>query len=622
MKSYLKRNIGSLVLCLVMASSLQAVFAQENIENETDKRPEAAINEDRIWTPRAVETESVPEPLPVFNPPSTSYRKDLLTAMEYHNMANAIQSMIDSNDYKNTLIDLALVERRMSDLEKCNINLLSQNFSNPEDVWAKMKSEADRMSQEYALSDVVEMKELSEQDLLDMSSMTGVDSDPKESETTVADENNTSAGNSNLIDWDIGYSILKDLYAHQDNWGSRLSSTSPSYSLWEDQKYIYDEKIWNPKYTAINAYFGVDPSGRPEGMNQKKYDYYFYKELQQAHQNYLTQLSMQTQKPIPVGNLGEAPEVAPRPLPPRQEIVLIQVNDQNVFDGVYPNYPEPWQEFINSSFSLYNPQGEMASVFKVNLSKNTISPKSVENGSSPNRISRYLSTKYELNKKQEEMEEQKNRIEDLKEKVESFATDNGLALPQDINYAKSEDLVKLKDFFLQEKANKIAIAKPLMSEKAEAIELVAREDETDSSVQQAINRQKQFEALVKHDDVADRERIKEEIQRQNEEERKAAIAKGEDVSNWEDAVVVDYGSLVDALEYDVDAEVAISFSNVDTIKETIKETRANAGITKLAIEEKQKAHDEQIKNQTKALDEMCSNGGIQGTFDVNAVQIQ
>ena len=140
MKTYLKQTIGLSVLCLVMIAGGYPVWAQTK-QTAEQELPEAAINEDRVWKPRAVEIEvSTPDPLPVFNPPSNSYRKDLLTAMDYHNMANAVQAMIDSNDYRDTLVDLALVERRMSDLEKCNVNLLSKNFSDPQNVWNKMKA--------------------------------------------------------------------------------------------------------------------------------------------------------------------------------------------------------------------------------------------------------------------------------------------------------------------------------------------------------------------------------------------------------------------------------------------------------------------------------------------------
>ena len=212
-----------------------------------------------------------------------------------------------------------------------------------------------------------------------------------------------------------------------------------SFSVFSMISYIFScLSFKNPKYTAINAYFGVDPNGRPQGVNEKKYDYYFYKDVRQAHQNYLASLAAQTGKPIPVGQLGEAPQVAPRPLAPRQEIVLIQVNDNNAFDGVYPGYPQPWQTFIDSGFTTYNPNGEMAQVFKVNLSKRTISPKSLEDGSVPNRISRYLTTKYELNKKQEELEEQNNRVAELKGRTGCTGL---FCTSDDITGSRSEDFV-------------------------------------------------------------------------------------------------------------------------------------------------------------------------------------
>ena len=107
MKTYLKQTIGLSVLCLVMIAGGYPVWAQTK-QTAEQELPKAAINEDRVWKPRAVEIEvSTPDPLPVFNPPSNSYRKDLLTAMDYHNMANAVQNtlsetLMESNEKLDT----------------------------------------------------------------------------------------------------------------------------------------------------------------------------------------------------------------------------------------------------------------------------------------------------------------------------------------------------------------------------------------------------------------------------------------------------------------------------------------------------------------------------------------
>ena len=80
--------------------------------------------------------------------------------------------------------------------------------------------------------------------------------------------------------------------------------------------------------------------------------------------------------------------------------------------------------------------------------------------------------------------------------------------------------------------------------------------------------------------------------------------------------------MLEALEYDGDAEVAISFSNIDTIQDALKEARSNSALIKLALDEKQKVRDMEIAEQTKQIDGLCSNGGIQGTFNVDSIQIQ
>ncbi len=603
MKVYLKQIFFISLFCLGIEIIVFPVVAQEQQEV---KQTQEEDTQGKVWNPRAVSIEpSAPEPL-LLNFPSTSYRKELLAAMKFHNMANTIQSMVDSNDYRDTLIDLALVKRRMADLEKCNVTLLSNNFSDPQNVWDKMKSEAERMSQEYALSDVVEMDELSKQNFFDENALTGVDSLEEKIQEEVAEnlENYNNTGTSNLIDWSIGYSILKDLYENQDKWGSRISRDSFSFSLWEDQKYLYDVEVWDPKYIAINTYYGVNPNYRPKGVDKKKYDYYFYEDVQQAHQDYLISLSLRTRRPKPIGELAEPPQVPPRPLPPRSEIVLVQIDNNNVFEGVYPNYPEPWQTFIDENFRIYAKNGEMAQIFNINPYSRRISFKNETDPASHNRISRYLTTKYELNKKYEELEEQNNRVQELKEKIEEFATYNDLKIPEDINYADPEDLKKIKVILLQEKNKKIAAAKPLLKEDLE----FALKQEISGSEQTT------SEQFTQYDNI---DELKAAIAQIKEE----AISQDQNAS-LEEPISVDYSVLLEALEYDGDAEVAISFSNIDTIQDALKEARSNSALIKLALDEKQKVRDMEIAEQTKQIDGLCSNGGIQGTFNVDSIQIQ
>ena len=129
MKVYLKQIFFISLFCLGIEIIVFPVVAQEQQEV---KQTQEEDTQGKVWNPRAVSIEpSAPEPL-LLNFPSTSYRKELLAAMKFHNMANTIQSMVDSNDYRDTLIDLALVKRRMADLEKCNVTLLSNNFSDPQ----------------------------------------------------------------------------------------------------------------------------------------------------------------------------------------------------------------------------------------------------------------------------------------------------------------------------------------------------------------------------------------------------------------------------------------------------------------------------------------------------------
>lgn len=545
----LKSCLSKVAVCALCASVVWPAAAQIN--------PNSPVLDEAVT--QAFERVNPPDPVIVTVPVAVDYMTDLQAALQFHNFMKQIDDQkAKADEYKNALLERNLNQRRLEDLDACNVKLLGSYFSNPEQVWSKMKQQAKQMYQDYTLSSLADVNEISTEEAIALAAdeLAAGELSATALETDVSDADMAE----NVVNWDIGRSILLDLYTNQDAWGVRLSKSAPSsLPLWEDQAYVYDEEVWEPKYDAINAYYGVK-SGSPKVSDAVKHDYYFHDDVVSAHNQYLAEMTAKTGKPVPPAPLGSVPDAPPKPLPPVDEIVMLLSNN-DVFTSVYPSYPEPWQKFIDSGFTMYNKSGEMASKFKV--SNGTITPKKVSDGVSANRISVMFVEESDLENSEIIVDEYKKARDTLKSTVESFALANGVELPNDLNYFDKDDLEKVRDILAQGKADHLAKAKELMGSKAEIQNPTAEQLENDEDL-----------ALLK------------------------------------------------ALEYDEDAEAMITSINAPKIEEAVKEAKAQ---TKLMEQVNKNANNlklKEMKQRAQTLDKQCLNGGITGKFDFNHVTME
>ena len=280
-------------------------------------------------------------------------RNALNNALELHNLMVEVRGIENTEDEIVRAVETRQFhEKKLAAMEKCSVDKLATGFKNPNEVWNKMTAEYAQKEKDLAIY-INSSQTATEQEIQNFNAYmeSGEMTDDVVSEL--------------LSPWAIGREILTDVYANQDAWGERASEDSPSFPLWEDQKYIFD-KEWNKKYEAINLYFGVPPQGRPV-IGDEKYDYAKAKKLEKAHATYLAALMAKNPAKaaaIP-SSLKQAP-VAPKPLPPKQEH-LVYLDAADPKKAIYPSLPEPWQEYEKSNFKDINPTGEMAEDFSSGL---------------------------------------------------------------------------------------------------------------------------------------------------------------------------------------------------------------------------------------------------------------
>lgn len=292
-------------------------------------------------TPPPVKEEPVEETVPVEY--LVSQALDIhLTQSRIPQLKKAMKDRLERLD------ELQTAQKQFDAMNECNIKRLQEQFKNPEEVWNKMTTVYDQREKDLAI--YVNSSEVSTAKTLEKKTDINNYSDREISEM--------------LVHWSLGNEILTDVYANQDKWGTRKAPKSPSFPLWEDQKFLYDQK-YNDKYTKLNAYFGVLPQMRPAVADEVKYDYNRADEMVAAHNAYLAKLTASDPKralTVPA-ELKNPPEVPPRPLPPVEESVLY-IGDVEQSHQIFPAWPEPWQKQIENNFANYNTKGELARDFR------------------------------------------------------------------------------------------------------------------------------------------------------------------------------------------------------------------------------------------------------------------
>lgn len=193
-----------------------------------------------------------------------TYLDNVEAALDIHNFVQSRINprLMEHDSTKNAKVDNALNEKRSATCDTCNQALLSPYMTNPDEVWEKLKE----------LSDA------------------GY-------ETVAAEEENDTEKSTNVEDylgiWDMGHEILMGLYKDMDAWeGGLPKRIRYSFKLWDEQKALYDEKEWDPKYIKINqdiaAQIGtsciiVEENRHKEGDKRINYSNYEYSEFVETY---------------------------------------------------------------------------------------------------------------------------------------------------------------------------------------------------------------------------------------------------------------------------------------------------------------------------------------------------
>lgn len=455
-------------------------------------------------------------------------------ALDLHQTAVSLLSdKKQLQEYKDSIEKYNEIVRRLKQNTDCNIALLNQNFSNGAAIWKKVSAYAEDSSSALlaeasdSLGDAEASNQLSSLESGDASAAEGATSSSSaDSPYSQINENTTDAEAQALVKagekeaedasendedmnvdeasafgkirWDVGYEVLKDIYAYPKKWGNLKKKFTP----WVDQKKVYDvyvenhykdiEKnfVFNPlvpfpikpslskndSYLPEDYYNGEVPEitvsskpyieitasaddkwcGQTDGKKNEcvrvnKGDFY------KKHQAYAKALQVYQLKQGHTMPTIEAPYLPQRPLPPWRESVYIMSVEKQLPE-IASNLPDPWYR-VTQDIDNFTSDGELSNLVEKHGKKVRYRPgdynsetyeiktnsKGVPKLPIPlmvNRISSYLA----LVAAEEEQAPIKDRaiasIKEINENIVATFSKAGYTLPN----AESFDLSKEEDY--------------------------------------------------------------------------------------------------------------------------------------------------------------------------------
>ncbi|MDY6407797.1 MAG: hypothetical protein SPL08_03740 [Pseudomonadota bacterium] len=483
-------------------------------------------------------------------------RQALEQAIDVHNLMTEVRSIRDLERQLAVTAQMRqLEEMRLNAMEKCSVNKLGEQFKNPKEVWDKMNAEYDKRERELTAF-VNSTKMTPEEEQAFTNYMQTGEMTPE----MVAEQ---------YAPWRIGQEILMDVYQNQDKWGERKDAKAPSFPLWEDQKFQYDQD-WDNYYTELNKAFGAPSEGRPI-VGDEKYDYAKADEVKKAHQAYVAMLA--AKNPAKGKSLAaefKEPPMPPKPLPPKDEMVIYFETDAGEA-SVYPELPEPWQKYAENDFKNVNPNGEMARDFKSGL----ILKEQSKNTDQTNRLTAFAGRRQAL---------------DDVSAVEGLSLNHGDSKLGKV-YAKLEKYMELEPNgnLLQEKTREVVL-KRLQAKQAELVALAEKE------LQTRTDDKEKMVPSVNWDDIEELAELKKLNPKMVEQ-----IQKQVPMSVYEQDE-----NVIKALKKDTEGRVYINEANAGDVDKLLKEETARRAFVDGQNDlEKMLAEGENVK-----IDETCLNGGI------------
>jgi len=363
---------------------------------------------------------------------------------------------------KTNLINYKLRERRFTGFEVCMKQKLPKQFSpqftDPNGIWEAIKKKAleyynGAISQPPASEelDAVQKKFYAGEDATELARTDISELPDVEANLDGTGDDSINAVKASLTNWYLDRAIWMELYTNQDKYEDRKGADRPSFEAWSDQKYLYDKKVWEPKYNAIKATCQV--TTEPVIAADKKYDYYFYDNVKAAHAAYLSTLPKECLAVLSA-ELKAPPAQMYRPLPPPEKIVALLLDSKGNLREVYPEIPEPWVAFAESGCVLFNPDGEMAEKFtcdagtgKISL-KEDIKTDNTEKGLiSTNELLQFFTLYSEKNDAYSMLAEYVDLVEKLSATLVTYAETYDVKLPKQLDFYTEQGLNEIFEIF-------------------------------------------------------------------------------------------------------------------------------------------------------------------------------
>ncbi len=478
-----------------------------------------------------------------------NYKPELASLIRIQGVQQKISVLEDV--YKNlesekTQKDIA--DKRYQAMEQCNIKRLASVYKDPALAWQNITKKYDE--QELKLS-------------VDIMNAT-----PKKLST--GEELRTEQ----LAYWQLGKEVLTEVYATPEKFGE--VKDGQSFPLWEDQKYLYTAEV-TAFITSVNSALGR--MGRIPGVSSVN----SYAKNAEAFAAFLKTLTPQQLAKLPQ-KLQVFP-ATPKALPPAQEIMHYFENPAQS-KSVFPQWPEPWKEFIKSDFEKYNPNGEMAQEFRPKslVLKDEVKHRNPVNQN--NRLHVYQALKKEKEMAQKDFE----TIQNLqKTTIDSVSSDlKGLNVDMPID---ADDFTTVEKIQEQLKSKKTAYINSVRAK-------ITKNQEANPPLN-LNNESQQLQNLAKMPYGKQMAYLR-TLDKSSEEYAKAkTIIAGAQES--------EYLQYLDALEKDAVGEIALATTNASSIDHLKKEKDAENALKQ---EIRNKQQQEYRKAYSKKIDENCLNGGM------------
>ncbi len=475
------------------------------------------------------------------------YTTEIIYLEQLHAMQLKLKKLKEKyKEEEHEKLRVDLINQKYNAMEECNINLLADVYENPKAAWQNITQAYDEQELKLTV------------DILN--------SVPKKTST------GEDAQAELFANWYLGREILTDVYANPSKYGQ--VKEGKSFELWEDQKYSYQEEV-NSFLMNINKILGR--TGRIAGISAEN----DFEKNELAYKSFLSTLT-----PDQAQRLSESQKNFPKPpkaLPPAHEIMWFN-DDPAKTKSVFPEWPKPWKEFIQSGFNTYNPNGEMSKIFfsKTLVLNEEARHKDIQEQN--NRLNVYQAIKKEKTNSENILNlitnKKETTINELNQRLKNLGVTN------EIKGDNVDSIMALEEELLNLKNKNIKIVR----------EKITR---THSDVVDTKNKTESFKLYLKMSYVEQLNALN-KIPKDTEEYRqlKQIIYSSQAYQDF---------NYVNALEKDINGDVNFTVVNAQEIDHLLKQKKAEIAL----YEELEKKNNVDIKKHyNKKISKSCLNGGL------------